>query len=76
MKLKTLVQIARHIETVLGCSAPYKGATVREVWTALEQAAGHCRTKKEAAREIAEQVYHVEFNGDYPNTESEILAVR
>ena len=73
MKLKTLVQIARHIETVLGVSAR---GTVRGMWTRLEEVAGHCRTKKEAAREIAARIYNHEINGDYPNTDAEILAVR
>lgn len=73
MKLTTLNKIARHIETVLGC-APAR-MTVREMWNRLVTVAGDCRTKKDAAQTIAEEIFGHTF-GEYPSTDSEILSVR
>lgn len=72
MNLETLVKIAHHIEAVLGVSAR---GTVRKMWNRLDEVAGHCRTKRDAARVISSRIYHHECNGDYPNTDAEILNV-
>lgn len=74
MKTSALIKIARAIEAVKGVIVR---GTMNEVSTRIVSAAAGCRTKIEAAKAIAAEVYNHEFNGDYPATESAILdAVR
>lgn len=72
LKLSTLVGIAARVENVIGVTF---GGTISEMWSECARVAGHCRTRKEAARAIAEGIYNHPVNGDFPNTDERILAV-
>lgn len=72
MKLTTLVKLARGIEGVLHASPRL---TCNEMHALLQQAAGHCRTKREAVEEISEIVYSHPLNGDYPATDEAIRSL-
>lgn len=69
MKTKTLVKLARHIESVTG--QRFNG-TIWELWVALKPASD-CKTKKEAVKVISEEVYAFPHNGDYPEQEKAML---
>lgn len=71
MKTTSLITIARRIERTLGIYAPRM--STNEMTNQLETVAGHCRTKKEAASLIAEEIYNHPINGDFPALDSEIL---
>jgi hypothetical protein len=55
MKTSTLVKIAKTIESRFRPDT--SKSSVNEMWARLDSAAGHCRTKVEAASAIAEEVY-------------------
>ena len=59
MKIKTLVKIAKEIEKELGVTVK---CTVNEMVDNLNAVAGDCRTKAEAAQEIAEWIYNADPN--------------
>lgn len=54
MKPSTLLSIAADIEKLLGIESR---ATVNDMLRAVDQVAGHCRTKKEAAEVLAADLY-------------------
>ena len=45
------------------------------MWSLLIAVAGDCRTKKDAAKAIAEEIFGYTF-GEYPIADYEILSVR
>lgn len=74
MKISTLLQIAAAIEQVMGVR--FKG-TVREMTERVSRAAAGLRSKTEAAKAIASEIYNQDFDGSFPATEQAILdAVR
>ena len=73
MKISPLMLIAQQIEKILGQTVK---TTVSEMATRLEAAAGHCRTKRDAARLIAEEIYGRDFDGEGNVLNSRILEIR
>jgi hypothetical protein len=71
MKTSTLISIARKIERALGVTMP---GTAADVTAAIEAAAAGCRTKQEAARAIAEEVYRHRFDAEPNSLDDAILA--
>lgn len=72
MKLSTLVEIARKIESALRVSAP---GTIDEMHARLQLVAGHCENPQEAVRAISEQIYDHPINGDFPAQDRLLLDI-
>lgn len=71
MNITTLHKIACHISNVTG-TAPKM--TINEMTSRLHEVADHCRTKREAAIEIAARIFNHECNGDFPTTDERIMS--
>lgn len=70
MKTKQLLDIALKIGRIKNSYIP---GTMSEVAAQIEAAASHCKSRREAARVIAEEVYNHRFDDEWNSLDEEIL---